>query len=68
MDERATGYARADEAAYRDCRDRYRALATSLAFEGQMQWTETIPCRELKALGPVNHSGQLSIEVYMCRY
>ena len=35
--------ARGDEAAYRDCRDRYRALATSLGFEGHMKWAEAIP-------------------------
>ena len=35
--------ARGDEAAHRDCRDRYRALATSLGFEGHMKWAEAIP-------------------------
>ena len=35
--------ARGEEAAYRDCRDRYRALATSLGFEGHMKWAEAIP-------------------------
>jgi adenylate cyclase len=30
--------ARGDEAGYQDLRDRYRALATSLGFEGHMQW------------------------------
>jgi hypothetical protein len=29
-----------DENAYRGCRDRYRAMATSLGFEGHMQWAE----------------------------
>ena len=32
--------AQGDEAAYRDHRDRYRALATSLGFEGHMKWAE----------------------------
>jgi adenylate cyclase len=32
-----------DEAAYRDYRDRYRAMATSLGFEGHMQWAEEMP-------------------------
>jgi hypothetical protein len=31
------------EAAYRDYRDRYRALATSLGFEGHMNWAEAMP-------------------------
>ncbi len=35
--------ARGDEASYRDRRDRYRALATSLGFEGHMQWAEAMP-------------------------
>jgi hypothetical protein len=35
--------ARGDEAAYRDYRDRYRAMATSLDFEGHMQWAEAMP-------------------------
>jgi adenylate cyclase len=30
------------DAGYRDLRDRYRALATSLGFEGHMQWAEAI--------------------------
>ena len=29
-----------DEIAYRDYRDRYRAMAKSLGFEGHMQWCE----------------------------
>jgi hypothetical protein len=33
------GYA----AAYRDYRDRYRAMATSLGFEGHMKWAEAMP-------------------------
>jgi hypothetical protein len=35
--------ARGDEAAYRDYRDRYRALATSLGFEGHIAWAEAMP-------------------------
>ena len=35
--------ARGDEPAYRDYRDRYRAMATSLGFEGQMKWAEAMP-------------------------
>ncbi len=35
--------ARGDEAAYRDHRDRYRATATSLGFEGHMRWAEAMP-------------------------
>ena len=35
--------ARADEAAYRDYRDRYRVMATSLGFEGHMKWAEAMP-------------------------
>ena len=35
--------ARGDEAAYRDSRDRYRAMATSLGFEGHMRWAEEMP-------------------------
>jgi hypothetical protein len=32
-----------DEAGYRDYRDRYRALATSLGFEGHIAWAEAMP-------------------------
>jgi len=32
-----------DEVAYRDYRDRYRAMATSLGFEGHMKWVEALP-------------------------
>jgi len=32
--------ARGDETTYRDYRDRYRQMATSLGFEGHMQWAE----------------------------
>ena len=35
--------ARGDEIAYRDCRDRYRAMATELGFEGHMTWAEAMP-------------------------
>ena len=34
--------ARGDEAGYRDYRDRYRAMATSLGFEGHMEWAEAM--------------------------
>jgi adenylate cyclase len=34
--------ARGDETGYRGYRDRYRALATSLGFEGQMRWAEAM--------------------------
>ena len=34
--------ARADANAYRDYRDRYRAIATSLGFEGHMKWAEAM--------------------------
>jgi class 3 adenylate cyclase len=35
--------AKGDEVAYRDYRDRYRAMATSLGFEGHMKWAEAMP-------------------------
>ena len=35
--------AHGDETAYRDYRDRYRAMATELGFEGHMQWAEEMP-------------------------
>ena len=35
--------AQGDEAAYRDNRDRYRDMATSLGFEGHMKWAEAMP-------------------------
>jgi len=35
--------AKGDEIAYRDYRDRYRAMATSLGFEGHMKWAEAMP-------------------------
>jgi class 3 adenylate cyclase len=36
-------HARGEEAAYRDHRDRYRAMATSLGFEGHMEWATAMP-------------------------
>jgi hypothetical protein len=35
--------AHGNDAGYREFRDRYRAMATSLAFEGHMQWAEAMP-------------------------
>ena len=35
--------AHGDDPAYRDYRDRYRAMATSLGFEGHITWAETMP-------------------------
>jgi hypothetical protein len=35
--------AHGDEAAYRDYRDRYRAIAKKLGFEGHMKWAEAMP-------------------------
>jgi hypothetical protein len=32
-----------DDTAYRDYRDRYRAMATELGFEGHMAWAEAMP-------------------------
>jgi len=34
---------RGNKAGYRDYRDRYRAMATSLGFEGHMKWAEVMP-------------------------
>lgn len=34
--------ARGDDVAYRDYRDRYRAMSTSLGFEGHKQWAEAM--------------------------
>ena len=39
----ALARARGDETAYRDYRDRYHALATSLGFEGHMKRAEAMP-------------------------
>ena len=36
-------HAHGDEAGYRGYRDRYRAMATSLGFEGHMKWAEAMP-------------------------
>ncbi len=35
--------ARGDEASYRDFRDRYRAMASDLGFEGHMAWAAAMP-------------------------
>jgi class 3 adenylate cyclase/tetratricopeptide (TPR) repeat protein len=35
--------AKGDDTAYRDYRDRYRAMAASLGFEGHMKWAEAMP-------------------------
>jgi hypothetical protein len=35
--------AHGDDAAYRDYRDRYRAMATLLAFDGHIAWAEAMP-------------------------
>jgi adenylate cyclase len=35
--------ARGDETGYRELRDRYREMATSLGFEGHMQWAAAMP-------------------------
>ena len=35
--------AQGDDTAYRDLRDRYCAMATSLGFEGHMAWAEAMP-------------------------
>jgi hypothetical protein len=34
---------RGEKTGYRDYRDRYRAMATSLGFEGHMKWAEAMP-------------------------
>jgi adenylate cyclase len=34
---------RGDEAGYRGLRDRYRAMAAELGFEGHMDWAEAMP-------------------------
>jgi adenylate cyclase len=39
----APGRAQGDDPAYRDYRDRYRAMAASLGFEGHMKWAEAMP-------------------------
>jgi hypothetical protein len=35
--------AHGDAAAYAEFRDRYRAMATSLGFEGHIAWAEAMP-------------------------
>ena len=35
--------ARGDDVAYRNLVSRYRAMATSLGFEGHMTWAEAMP-------------------------
>jgi hypothetical protein len=35
--------AHGDDIAYRDYRDRYHEMATSLGFEGHMAWAEAMP-------------------------
>ena len=35
--------AQGDDAAYRNNRDRYRAMATELGFEGHTKWAEAMP-------------------------
>ena len=35
--------AKGENASYRDYRDRYRTMATSLGFEGHMKWAEAMP-------------------------
>ena len=35
--------AHGDKRGYRDFRDRYRAIATSLGFEGHIVWAEAMP-------------------------
>jgi hypothetical protein len=35
--------AHSNDTAYRDYRDRYRAMATSLGFEGHMKWAKAMP-------------------------
>jgi hypothetical protein len=37
--------AHGDDAAYRDYRDRYRAMATSLGLDGHTAWAKAMPCR-----------------------
>lgn len=34
---------RGDQVAYRDLRDQYREMATTLGFEGHMKWAEAMP-------------------------
>ena len=39
----ASHIAKDDDTAYPDYRDRYRAVATSLGFEGYIEWAEAMP-------------------------
>jgi adenylate cyclase len=39
----AAGARSGDETGYRDSRDRYRAMAKSLDFEGHLKWAEAMP-------------------------
>jgi hypothetical protein len=39
-------HAKGDDTAYRDYRDRYRAMARMLGFEGHMKWAESMPRRQ----------------------
>jgi hypothetical protein len=39
----AEARARGDELAYRDYRNRYRAMAKTLGFEGHIAWAEAMP-------------------------
>jgi hypothetical protein len=43
-----------DEVAYRDYRNRYRAMAASLGFEGHMKWAEAMPYRRTASGAPVS--------------
>jgi hypothetical protein len=36
-------HAKGDDTAYRDYRDRYRAMAETLGFEGHIAWAEAMP-------------------------
>jgi hypothetical protein len=36
-------HAHGDDVAYRDYRDRYRAMAKKLGFEGHIEWAEAMP-------------------------
>ena len=44
--------AHGDEASYCDYRDRYRAMATSLGFEGHVKWADAMP---MTAVGPEDY-------------
>lgn len=36
-------YARSDDSTYRDCRDRYRSMVSSLGFEQHSTWADEMP-------------------------